>query len=59
MLRRVLGTPTPPPPPDAGSLPADDKLFGGMTVFERLEAHKRNRDLRELPRSHRSAGISA
>lgn len=42
VLRRILGTPTPPPPADAGSIPADDKLFGGMTVFERLEAHKRN-----------------
>ena len=35
VLRRILGTPTPPPPPDAGSLPADDKQFGGMTVFDR------------------------
>lgn len=42
VLRRVLGTPTPPPPADAGSIPADDKSFGGMSVFERLEAHKRN-----------------
>jgi hypothetical protein len=42
VLRRILGTPTPPPPPDAGSLPADDKLFGGLSVFEKLEAHKRN-----------------
>jgi hypothetical protein len=42
VLRRILGTPTPPPPPDAGSLPADDKQFGDMTVFERLESHKRN-----------------
>jgi hypothetical protein len=42
VLRRVLGTPTPPPPPDAGSIPADDKLFGDLTVRERLEAHRRN-----------------
>ena len=42
VLRRVLGTPTPPPPPDAGSIPADDKLFGGLSVHERLEVHKRN-----------------
>lgn len=42
VLRRILGTPTPPPPPDAGSIPADEKAFGGMTVFDRLEAHKRN-----------------
>ena len=42
VLRRILGTPTPPPPADAGSLPGDDKAFGGLSVFERLEAHKRN-----------------
>ena len=42
MLRRVLGTPTPPPPADAGSIPADPKAFGGLTLFEKLEAHKRN-----------------
>jgi mono/diheme cytochrome c family protein len=42
VLRRILGTATPPPPADAGSIPADDKLFGGMTVKQRLEVHKRN-----------------
>ena len=42
VLRRVLGTPTPPPPADAGSIPADDKLFGGLSVQERLAAHQRN-----------------
>lgn len=42
VLRRILGTPTPPPPADAGSIPADDKSFGGMTVRERLAAHQRN-----------------
>jgi Protein of unknown function (DUF1592)/Protein of unknown function (DUF1588)/Protein of unknown function (DUF1587)/Protein of unknown function (DUF1595)/Protein of unknown function (DUF1585)/Cytochrome C oxidase, cbb3-type, subunit III len=42
VLRRVLGTPTPPPPADAGSIPADDKLFGGLSLHDKLEAHKRN-----------------
>ena len=42
VLRRILGTPTPPPPADAGSLPSDDKAFGGMSVKQRLEVHKRN-----------------
>jgi hypothetical protein len=42
ILRRVLGTPSPPPPADAGSIPADDKDFGGLTVKARLEMHKRN-----------------
>ena len=30
ILRRILSTPTPPPPPDAGTLPADDKTFNGL-----------------------------
>jgi mono/diheme cytochrome c family protein len=42
VLTQVLGTPTPPPPADAGTLPADPKLFGGQTVRARLEAHRRN-----------------
>ncbi|HXJ39971.1 MAG TPA: DUF1592 domain-containing protein [Bryobacteraceae bacterium] len=42
VLRRILGTPVPPPPADAGSIPADDKLFGAMTLREKLAAHKRN-----------------
>ena len=42
VLRRILGTPTPPPPADAGSIPSDDKLFGGLSVRDRLAQHKRN-----------------
>jgi hypothetical protein len=42
VLRRVLGIGVPPPPADAGSIPADDKLFGGLSLKEKLEAHKRN-----------------
>lgn len=42
VLRRVLGTPTPPPPPNAGTLPADDKAFAGKSIRERLAAHQRN-----------------
>jgi hypothetical protein len=42
VLRRILGTAVPPPPADAGSIPADPKLFGGLSVRERLEVHKRN-----------------
>ncbi len=42
MLRRVLGTPTPPPPPNVPPIPADDKGFGGMTVKARLIAHQKN-----------------
>jgi hypothetical protein len=42
ILRRILGTPTPPPPADAGTLPGDDKAFNGQTLRERLAEHKRN-----------------
>ena len=41
ILRRILSTPTPPPPADAGTLPADDKSFEGQTLRERLARHKR------------------
>ena len=42
VLRRILGTGVPPPPADAGSIPADDKLFGGLSIRERLQVHRRN-----------------
>lgn len=42
VLRRILGTPTPPPPADAGVLPADDKSFGGLSIKARLAEHQRN-----------------
>jgi hypothetical protein len=42
VLRRVLGTAVPPPPADAGSIPADDVFPGGSrTVKQRLDAHRR------------------
>jgi hypothetical protein len=41
VLRRLLGTPTPPPPADAGTIPADDQTFKGMTLRQRLAQHKR------------------
>jgi hypothetical protein len=43
ILRRILGTPVPPPPADAGSIPADDvSTDGPKTAQQRLEAHRRN-----------------
>jgi hypothetical protein len=42
VLRRILGSPTPPPPADAGTLPSDPKAFGGLSLREKLEVHKRN-----------------
>lgn len=40
VLRRVLGTPVPPPPADAGSIAADEAAADGLTVRRRLEAHR-------------------
>ncbi len=40
VLRRVVGTPVPPPPADAGSIAADDAGADGLTVRQRLEAHR-------------------
>ncbi len=42
ILRRILGTPVPPPPADAGSIAADDVLGDKLTVRQRLEAHRQN-----------------
>ena len=42
LLRRVVGTPVPPPPPDAGSIAADDVTSDGRTLRERLDAHRRD-----------------
>ena len=43
ILRRVLGTPVPPPPADVGAIPVDDVLADGLTIRERLAAHRRER----------------
>lgn len=40
ITRRLLGTPVPPPPPDAGSIAAEEVAGDGSTVRERLEAHR-------------------
>jgi len=42
ILKRLVGTPTPPPPGDAGNIPADPKAFGGLTLRQRLAEHKRD-----------------
>jgi len=41
ILRRVLDTPVPPPPADAGSIPADDAINDGLSIRERLDVHRR------------------
>ena len=40
ILDSLLGDPAPPPPPDAGELPADDTMAGGLTFREQLEIHR-------------------
>ncbi len=40
ILRRVLDSPVPPPPANAGSIAADDSPADGKTVRQRLEAHR-------------------
>lgn len=42
ILRRVLGTPVPPPPADAGSIAADEVVADGLSIRQRLEAHRRD-----------------
>lgn len=40
VLERILGTPPPAPPPDAGSIEPDTR--GAITIREQLEKHRRN-----------------
>jgi hypothetical protein len=40
ILEQVLGSPVPPPPPNAGVLPQDDHVPDGLTLRERLELHR-------------------
>ena len=42
ILRRILGTPVPPPPADAGSIAADEVVADGLSIRKRLEAHRRD-----------------
>ena len=41
ILEEVLGSPSPPPPPDAGGLPADDAPSKGKSFRARLEEHRK------------------
>ena len=40
ILRRVLGTNVPPPPADAGSIAADEVAGDGLSIRQRLIAHR-------------------
>ena len=42
ILRRILNTPTPSPPADAGSLPSGEIVPDGKSVRERLVAHRKD-----------------
>lgn len=41
ILETLLGEPPPPPLPDAGELPADDKSMEGLSFREQLEQHRK------------------
>jgi len=40
VLEQMLGATVPPPPPDAGVLPEDDRTHEGLTLRQQLEAHR-------------------
>ena len=42
ILRRVLGSHVPPPPADAGSIAADEVAGDGLSIRQRLIAHRRD-----------------
>lgn len=44
VLEEVLGSRVPPPPPNAGELPPDDKPTNGLTLRQQLEVHRKNPD---------------
>ncbi len=44
VLEQLLGDNVPPPPPNAGTLPEDDHQADGLTLRERMEAHRKNPD---------------
>ena len=59
VLRRIMGIAVPPPPADAGSIPADDKLFGGLSAQAETRVAQAQCHLRQLPCAHRSARLLA
>jgi hypothetical protein len=40
ILEELLGAKVPPPPPNAGTLPEDDRARQGLTLREQLESHR-------------------
>lgn len=41
ILENILGSPTPPPPPGAGTLVEEGKAIEGITLRQRLEEHRK------------------
>ena len=41
VVRRLLGEPIPPPPPNVPELPADESLLGELTLRQTLEKHRK------------------
>lgn len=42
VLERVLGERIPPPPPNVGTIPADDRDMEGLSMRERMAVHRAN-----------------
>ncbi len=59
VLRRILGTPTPKPPADVGTIPADDKSFEGLTLRAEAGRAQAQDHVRVVPRADRSARVPA
>ena len=59
VLRRILGTPVPPPPADAGKLPRRRQDLRRPLAAREAGSAQAQRHLRQLPRAHRSARLPA
>ena len=59
ILDNLLGTPPPPPPPVVPALPERAALPRPMTMRERMEQHRANPAVRQLPQGDGSAGLRA
>ena len=57
VLRRVIGTPVPPPPADAGSIPADDVAGRRPDGAAAAGSPPHRRVVHQLPRADRPAGL--
>ena len=50
ILEQILGAPPPSPPPNVPELPEKEKDVAAASLRQRMEVHRRNPGLRQLPR---------